>query len=59
MAVAWVWVVVALTSLPDDLCLGAADGRWASGECECERAVGEVMELRPREGGRSCAGEAF
>lgn len=48
--------VVKLASLPDDLWRLALDGRCESGECE---AVGEAMELRPREGGLSWTGEAF
>lgn len=44
-------MVVALASLPDDLCLRAFEGRCESGECEAE---GEVMLVcRPREAGRS------
>lgn len=48
--------MVALASLPDDLCRSGFGGRCESGECE---AVGEAMELRPREGGLSWETEAF
>lgn len=56
VTVACVCVVVALASLPDDLWRITLGGRCASGECD---AVGEVMELRPREGGLSWEAEAF
>lgn len=56
VAVAWVWAVVTLASLPEDLCRSAFVGRCESGECEAE---GEPRALRPRDGGRSCACEAF